>query len=285
MPHGQRDPGPVATIQPCLREEDLSDGKRRLALVLEYDGTRYSGFQWQTADPSIQAQVERAIYRLTGEAARVRGASRTDAGAHAKGQVVDFLTQAPYTPETFTNSLNWYLPPDIRVRGACDTSLDFNSRKNAITRAYRYSVLNSRRPSALLRDFSHWVSAPLDVSKMREAARYLLGTHDFSPLTVSLGPGKSAVRHVRRWDVWREGEMVIIEAEANGFLPRQIRRTNGVLVEIGLGRLPVEVLRAIMDGTLKGLKRCPSLPAKGLCLMSVSYLTSVFRIENGHEAV
>ena len=285
MPQRQRDSGPAAGIQPRPHEEDRSDGKRRLALVLEYDGTRYSGFQWQTADPTIQAEVERAICRLTGEPARIRGASRTDAGAHAKGQIVDFLTQASYTPETFTNSLNWYLPLDIRVRGACDTSLDFHSRKDALSRVYRYSLLSSRRPSALLRDFSHWVSGPLDVSRMREAARYLPGTHDFSPLTVSLGPGKSAVRHVRRWDVWREGELVIIEAEANGFLPRQIRRTNGVLVQIGLGRLPIEVLRAIMDGTLKEVTRCPSLPAKGLCLMGVSYSNSVFRIENGHEAV
>ena len=267
-----------------------SDERRRLALVLEYDGTRYRGFQWQANAPSIQEEVESALKSLTGETTRVRGASRTDAGAHARGQVVDFLTQAPYTTETFINALNWYLPLDIRIRGASHVLLDFNSRKDAVSRVYRYTLLNARWPSALLRDFFHWIANPLDVSRIKEAAGYLLGTHDFSALTVALPPGRSAVRRVKRWDVWREGEQVLIEAEANGFLRHQIRRTNGILVEVGLGRLSVDVIKEMIEGaphpesTLKELKHYPSLPAKGLCLMKVNYLNINFGDDNGYEA-
>ena len=233
--------------------------------------------------PSIQREVERAIKDLTGEPTRVRAASRTDSGAHAKGQVVDFLTKAPYIADTFVKGLNWYLPRDIRVRGARDASLDFHSRKDAVSRIYRYTLLNSRWPSALLRGFSHWVSAPLDVARMGEAASYLPGLHDFSALTVSPSPRVRTVRRVDRWDVWKEGELVLFEAQASGFLLHQIRRTNALLIEIGLGRLPTEVLKGVIDGTIK-LKKCPSVPAKGLCLMTVNYQNDPFGYEGGHEA-
>ena len=252
---------------------------------MEYDGTRYAGFQWQAHAPTIQGELERAINRLTGETMRVRGASRTDAGAHARGQVVDFLTRAPYTTETFIRALNWYLPPDIKVRGACQTSPGFNSRKDAVSRVYRYTILNDRCQPALLRHFSHWVSAPLDVPRMKEAAGYLAGTHDFSALVVSLPPGRRTVRRVERWDVWREGELVLIEAEADGFLPHQIRRTNGILAKVGLGRMSVEVIKGIVDGTLKELNHCPSVPAKGLCLMKVNYPNTPSRIGDGYETI
>ena len=261
-----------------------SNDRRRIALILDYDGTGYKGFQWQAHAPTIQGELERAIKSLTHESTRVRGASRTDAGAHARGQVVDFLTHAPYTTETFVDALNWHLPPDIKVRGAYQVSPDFSSRKDAVGRTYLYTLLNARWPSALLRDFSHWVSSPLDIGRMKEAASYLPGTHDFSALTSSLPPGRSAVREVARWDVWRDGELVYIEACATGFLLHQIRRTNGILVDIGLGRLPVEIMREIMDGTLKELKYCPSLPARGLCLMSVHYLNFPPEVGGNYEA-
>ena len=129
-----------------------SNDRRRIALILDYDGTGYKGFQWQAHAPTIQGELERAIKGLTQENTRVRGASRTDAGAHARGQVVDFLTHAPYTTETFVNALNWHLPPDIKVRGAYQVSPDFSSRKDALGRTYRYTLLNARWPSALLRE-------------------------------------------------------------------------------------------------------------------------------------
>ena len=260
-----------------------SDETRRLALILEYDGNRYRGFQWQATAPTVQGELERALNKFTGETTRVRAASRTDAGVHARGQVVDFLTQAPHKTETFVKALNWHLPSDIRVRGAYQTSSGFNSRKDAISRTYRYTLLNARWPSALLRAVSHWVSSPLDVARMREAGGYLVGTHDFSPFTVLLPAGRSPVRQVERWDVWREKELVLIEAEAVGFLRHQIRRANGILVKIGLGRLPVDVIKGIIDGGMEKPPNFPSLPAKGLCLMKVNYPDFALVLDNDYE--
>ena len=252
-------------------DQRLPDSTKRLALVLEYDGTRYSGFQWQANAPTVQGELERAIRSLTGESVRVRGASRTDAGAHAKGQVVDFLTRSSHATETFIKALNWHLPTDIRVRGAWDAGLDFNSRKDAISRVYRYTLLNARWQSALLRTTSCWVRASLDIAKMNEAAEHLRGTHDFSALTLALPPGMSGIRRVYRWEVWREGEMVLIETEGNSFLRNQVRKTNGLLVEIGRGQLPAEIMRKVVNGAAEELDHVPSLPAKGLCLMKVNY--------------
>jgi tRNA pseudouridine38-40 synthase len=253
------------------QDPDSPDGARRLVLVLEYEGTRYKGFQWQATVPTIQGTVEQALERFTGERTRVRGASRTDSGAHAAGQVVDFLTCAGYPPEAFVNALNWHLPPDVRVRAAWQGPLDFNSRFDATSRVYRYTLWNDRMPSALWRDFSHWVRAPLDLHRMREAAGHLPGTHDLSALAVGLPPGRNPVRSIKDWDVCRDGYLVYIDAEADGFLPHQIRRTNGVLVEVGLGRLSAEAMKDIIDGTFGQIRNCPSLPAKGLCLRKVNY--------------
>jgi tRNA pseudouridine38-40 synthase len=244
---------------------------RRLALLLEYDGTLYRGFQWQRGVPTIQDEVERALGRFTGENIRIRGASRTDSGAHARGQVVDFLTTAPYTIDTFPRALNAHLPEDIRVRGASRVELGFDSRRCAVGRAYRYTVLNTRWPSALLRNYSHWVPGTLDLARMREAAGHLRGTRDFSALTAPLPPQRSPVRRVTRWDVLGVEDRVLIDAEADGFLPHQIRRTNGVLVAVGLGKLETDITKRLTDGSLRELKNCPSLPAKGLCLMRVVY--------------
>ena len=221
--------------------------------------------------PTIQGELEKAIMKLTGEKIRVRGASRTDSGAHAKGQVVDFLTHTNLAESRFIDALNWHLPVDIKVRGASVVPLGFNSRKDADSRTYKYVLLNSRWPSPLVRTFTHWVPVPLSISTMVEAAEYLVGTHDFSVFTVSLPPRRSPVRRVARWDVRQEGEFVTIEAQANGFLPHQVRKTNGALVQIGLGKTPPEVIKQAVDGTISELKRCPHLPAKGLCLEKVDY--------------
>lgn len=252
-------------------EEARNGESRRLALLLEYDGTRYKGFQWQRDVPTIQGEVESALTKFTGENTRIRGAGRTDSGAHARGQVVDFLTAAPYTIDTFPRALNAHLPDDIRVRGVSQVDPEFDSRRSAVRRVYRYTVLNTRWPSALLRNYAHWVPGTLDLARMREAAGHLCGTRDFSALTAPLPPERSPVRRVTRWDVRGVDDRVLIDAEADGFLPYQIRRTNGVLVQVGLGKLETDITKRLTDGSLRELRNCPSLPAKGLCLMRVVY--------------
>ena len=254
-------------------------GKRRLALVVEYEGTEYAGFQLQAQEPTIQGELERAIFRLTGENTRVRGASRTDSGAHALGQVVDFETGSRHPPETFVRALNYYLPPDIRVLYAAQVDRNFNSRRDAESRTYRYRILNRPRLSALSRRHSHWVSEPLNLEYMNLAAQDLVGVHDFRPFAPAHPADKSAVRRVDQWTVAAgpdDKDTIIITCEASGFMQHQIRRTNAALVAIGKGKLPPGAIREILSGredkaTRISMDAIPTLPAKGLYLVEVKY--------------
>jgi tRNA pseudouridine38-40 synthase len=238
---------------------------------VEYDGTHYAGFQLQLQQPTIQGEIERALNRFTGETVRIRGASRTDSGAHAHGQVVDFLTTAPYPISYFPRALNYYLPSDIKVQAAYEMVLDFHSRRDAASRTYRYSILNREWPSPLERHSQHWVRESLDLEKMNRAAQSLVGVHDFRPLAAGHPENESAVRDVIRWEVRHADETVVIECQANGFLRHQIRRANAALVEIGKGRWPEEIIKDTLANRLPEGADWPSLPARGLCLMKVTY--------------
>ena len=259
-----------ATDNPEPLADDESTG-RRLALVVEYDGSGYAGFQFQPGQPTVQGELEKALTRFTQETIRVRGASRTDSGAHARGQVVDFWTCCSHPVQTFPKALNFYLPQDIRVQAAHAVPRDFHSRLHANRRTYRYQVLNSTSASALKRRRWHWVDAGLNVAKMAGAAQTLVGWHDFRALAPGLPADKNSDRLVSRWDVWREDEAVIFECEANGFLKHQIRRANGLLLEVGKGRRPASVVDDVLSGRAGNDVAWPSLPARGLCLMKVTY--------------
>ncbi len=249
--------------------EDRSPTTRRLALVLEYDGTNYAGFQLQAGQPTIQGEIEKSLARFTGKPIRIRGASRTDSGAHANGQVVDFATDCRHPTESFPKAMNYYLPEDVRVLKTYEVGPGFNSRRDAIGRTYRYSILNREWPSPLARHTQLWVREKLEVPRMAAAAKSLVGRQDFRVFSAGMPPEKSTVRQVRRWDVWKEGEsQVIIEAEANGFLRHQIRRVNAMLIEVGRGRLPEDSIARVLRGDTAAEA---TLPAHGLCLMKVTY--------------
>lgn len=270
---------PTSDSTDCDGRTGTSVGKRRLALLIEYEGAEYAGFQWQAQEPTIQGELEKAIFRLTGENVRVRGASRTDSGAHALGQVADFETGSLYTSETFVAALNYYLPADIRILSAAQVDGSFNSRRDAASRTYRYRILNRPRPSAIWRRHSHWIAESLNVEYMNQAAQALVGVHDLRPFAPAHPADRSAVRRVDRWDVApaRDDQHIIdITCEASGFMRHQIRRTNGVLVAIGRGNLPVGTIKEILRGqqdSSKGtsIDSIPTLPAKGLCLVNVKY--------------
>ena len=240
-------------------------------MIVEYDGTQYLGFQIQVEQPTIQGAIEQALTAFTREQIRIRGASRTDSGAHAMGQVVDFLTQTSYSVGKFPWALNYYLPPDIKVQAAFEVNPDFHSRKNAVSRIYRYSILNRTWQSPLGRDTQHWVREQLNMDTMSQAAQHLVGILDFRPLALGHPIEKSAVRQVMRWDVRREQETIIIECEATGFLKHQIRRANAILVEVGKGKWPASIVKDTLDNKLPEGLVWPSLPARGLCLMKVTY--------------
>ncbi len=244
---------------------------RRIALLLEYDGSRYGGSQIQKNAPTIQGNLEGAIKRLTGNAARVAFAGRTDAGVHARGQVASFLTERRFDEAVFVDGLNYWLPDDIAVRAARIVTGDYDVRRRAWNRWYRYLVYRGRARSPLWRRRSWHVKEPLDETAMREAAAALTGRHDFAAFAGKLENARStSVRALRRLEVRREGRLLVFDAEADAFLPHQVRRTVGALVEVGQGRQsPEGLLRQLQEA--KPSTAGPAAPPQGLCLMRVSY--------------
>lgn len=243
----------------------------RISLVVEYDGTAYMGFQFQPDQPTIQGELENSLYKFTRERIRIRGASRTDSGAHAEGQVVDFLTGSKNGLDSYAAGLNFYLPRDIRVQAAHKVSLDFHSRKDAVSRVYRYNISNRQWPSPLRRYSSHWVRDVLNVDWMAGAAKHLVGEYDFRPFAPGFAAERSAVRRVHQWNVRRDEDSVIVECEANGFLKHQIRRATGLLIEIGKGKWPEDIVEEVLTGRTASKLEWTSVPACGLCLMKVTY--------------
>ena len=269
-------------------ECDANQGARRIALVVSYEGTDYAGFQLQATAPSIQGELESAIYRLTGAPVRIRGASRTDSGAHACGQVVDFLTDGRLPPYVFRAALNHYLPDAIRVLAASEVPPEFHSRRSAVRRDYRYSILNRAIPSPLLHRSHHLELTPLDVASMRKAAGSLLGIRDFRQIATGHPIDRSAVRLVYKWDVNHLSDapdVIVIDCAANGFLRHQIRRVNAVLVEIGKGRLPIHAMAEALAERMPNRRQIATLPSRGLCLRSVHYpeYDYLLKVANYHE--
>lgn len=243
----------------------------RLALIVEYEGTDYKGFQYQTNAPSIQEELENSIERLTGERVRVSGAGRTDAGVHALGQVVAFDTTAGHPPETFKMAMNHHLPDSIAVRAAFRVTDGFDPRREALSREYRFTVLNSRTPAPLMRRTAVRISEPLNVKKMRNGSKLLVGEHDFARFAGPLEAGKdNTVRWIYRASVRTTGEIVTFEFEGSSFLPHQVRRMVGALVDLGRDAMSLSDLRALIRGESSRVV-AHSLPAQGLCLVGVTY--------------
>ena len=244
-------------------------GGRRIAVLLEYDGTAYSGSQYQENGPSIQEELESAIQRLTGVGTRAAFAGRTDAGVHALGQVAAFDSDARLAASEFMRGLNHFLPPDIAVRAARDVEASFDPRRGARNRAYRYRVDARPVRSPLLRDRVWHIGRQVDVGAMQRAARHLEGAHDFAAFA---GPYEgSTERTLRRCEVSRYGDgLMKVELEAEAFLPHQVRRTVGPLVEVGLGRMTEEGLVALLIEA-RPSSAGPVAPPCGLYLARIEY--------------
>lgn len=243
---------------------------RRIALVLEYDGTRYAGFQLQTDLPTIQGAVETAVQCLTGAMARIHGAGRTDAGVHAEGQVACFDSESELPIERVIGGLNHYLARDIAVRAAYDVDVDFDPRRHATSRVYRYTMLEGRARSPLRENMAHHVGRQMDIAAMNTALAMLKGRRDFVPFCGNL-PSGSTVRHMYRTQVWRqEGDEVCLEMEASAFIHQQVRRIAGAVLDVGVGKMTIEEFHTLADSGVHG-SAAHVLPARGLCLRRVGY--------------
>ena len=253
------------------RDDNPTRDPRRIALLLEYDGTRYSGFQWQPDAPTIQSELESAIEKVTGERVRVAGAGRTDSGVHARGQVAAFLTRSELDSGTLQKALNHHLPDDIAVLQAGDAEPAFDPRRDAVSRRYRYSIWNAPTPSPLQRHRTCHVRGNLDMEAMHIASQHLLGIHDFASFgRPPAGSEASTVREVTGVSVSRQGNLVTLDIQANAFLTHQVRRTAGALVEVGLGRISIREFGDLVRSPISGAAG-PTLAASGLCLEEVLY--------------
>jgi len=262
----------MATVVPEAEKTDGAETATRMALVVEYDGTGYCGSQLQAEHPTVQSELEKALSSLTGERVRVSMTSRTDAGVHARGQVVSFRTDAGLPLEAFVHGSNHYLPDDIAVRSAHKVPLAFDPRRMAASREYTYTMLNSGTRSPLTARFAHRIAANLDCAAMVRACEALVGVHDFASFASEIGgePEKSTVRHVFHAGVQRNGELVVFSIAANAFVRHQVRSTAGALVQVGLGKMRAEEFGRLLEIRQPGLAG-PTLPACGLCLERVTY--------------
>ncbi|MES9962293.1 MAG: tRNA pseudouridine(38-40) synthase TruA [Candidatus Sedimenticola sp. 20ELBAFRAG] len=242
----------------------------RLAMGVEYDGSRYHGWQIQDGVDSVQQQLEQAVSKVADHPVSVQCAGRTDTGVHGIGQVVHFDTEAVRTERNWLLGTNVNLPFDINVNWVKPVPDEFHARFSATDRSYRYVILNRRSRSAIWRDRSVWIHHELDEGLMAEAAGHLVGTHDFSSYRALGCQAKSPVRTISRLDVSRQQDRVIIDITANAFLHHMVRNIAGVLITIGKGERTTGWSREVLeyrDRTLGGVTAQP----QGLFLMHVGY--------------
>lgn len=244
----------------------------KVVVTVEYDGTRYYGFQLQANLPTIQSKIEEALCKLTGERTRVVAASRTDTGVHARGQVISFRSRSSLPPQTFVKGLNYYLPGDIAVKEAFKVRDSFDVRRDALYREYDYYILNSLTRSPTRRGFSCLVAGHLDIDAMNRACQALVGRHDFASFATSLDDAEavSTVRNVRQARVVSKGDLVTFNMVANSFLRHQVRNTVGSIIRVGLNKMTVDEFYSIIEARSPG-RAGPAAPPQGLCLMQISY--------------
>lgn len=251
---------------------------RTLKLTIAYEGTRYAGWQVQAAGTggapqrTIQGTLERAIRQIVRERVAVVGSGRTDAGVHALAQVAHVKTASMLPCGRLVRAINHLLPPDITVTAVEDVPAGFHARFSAVTKRYRYRVVNGPTMPPFIRRYAHQVRAPLNIALMRREAAAVKGTHDFSSLARRGGAGRSTTRRtvtaiaVRR----REGELHI-DIEADGFLHTMVRSIAGTLIDIGRGRLPAGTMRRLLSEPRARRLAGATAPPQGLMLLSVAH--------------
>lgn len=267
-------------VKPGRRSADLNGKRealeRRLALLLEYQGTAYGGSQYQENAPTVQGALERALSSLTGEPIRVAMAGRTDAGVHARGQVASFKTRSRHSAHVIVRGANALLPADIAVRAAEEVDSGFDPRRHATSRWYRYTLDTSAQRPALDRHYVWHVGPGLDLEAMTAAARLLKGSHDFAAFTAPSEAKRSVTRRrVLRAALTPSGRRLHLDIEANAFLLHMVRRIAGTLVEVGRGKMSVAEFRRLVREAPPG-EASRTAPARGLCLVRVRYESGLF---------
>lgn len=248
----------------------------RIAVGLEYEGTRYAGWQSQRSLDTVQVLVEGALGKVAAEAVSVVCAGRTDAGVHACGQVAHFDTAASRSMRAWMLGANSELPRDIGIAWVRPVPAHFHARYSAEARTYRYLIFNRTSRSGLLARRASWIHRPLDAERMAQAAATLEGEHDFSAFRAAECQAKSPIRRMERLTVARQGDWVVIQATANAFLHHMVRNIAGLLIKVGKGDAPPAWAAEVLAGRDRRLSAATA-PADGLYLWQVRY-PAAFRI-------
>lgn len=243
---------------------------KRVKLVVAYDGTRYCGWQVQPNQITIEGVLNEALTSLLGEDISVIGASRTDSGVHAMGNVAVFDTDSRIPGEKFSYALNQRLPEDIRIQSSCEVPVSFHPRKVDCTKTYQYRIMNCEFPNPMKRLYAHFVYNKLDVTKMQQGARYLVGEHDFKSFCSIHTQAKETVRTIYSIEVTKEKEEVVITIKGNGFLYNMVRIIAGTLLQVGLGQRAPEAMLEILEAKDREMAG-PTAPACGLTLLQIEY--------------
>ena len=242
----------------------------RIAMGVEYDGNAYNGWQKQNVGIGIQTIVEQSISEVANSKTEIVCAGRTDAGVHARGQIIHFDTDSERTNYEWQTGVNSHLPDDININFVNEMTEDFHARFSATNRTYRYFIFNGKNRSSLLRDRFWWIRETLDESLMQEGAKLLVGEHDFSSFRASSCQASSPIRTVKNLEVQRNNQFLIISIKANAFLQKMARNIVGSLVHIGLGEKTNDWLIDVLEA--RDRKRAGiTAPSHGLCLIEVDY--------------
>ncbi len=242
----------------------------RIALGVEYDGRPYCGWQSQPDRSTVQDVLQAALSQIAGEPIAVTAAGRTDTGVHALEQVVHFDTRAERPLTAWVRGVNALLPDSIAVRWAHPVPDEFHARFSAHGRSYRYLLVNRPTRSAIHAGKAGWFHAPLDLAAMQQAARCLLGEHDFSAFRASQCQAKSPVKHLRQLDIRQQGEMLVFDLSAEAFLHHMVRNIVGCLVYVGKGKYPPDWLAEVLESRERS-RAAPTFAPDGLYLRRIKY--------------
>ena len=244
--------------------------KKRVKLIVSYDGTNYCGWQIQINGITVEEVLNRELSNLLNEEIAVIGASRTDSGVHALGNVAVFDTYSRIPPEKMCFALNQRLPQDIRIEDSCEVAADFHPRFCDSIKTYEYKILNRRFEIPTLRLYTHFVYMPLDVAKMKEAAKYIVGEHDFKSFCSARTQVTSTVRTIYSLNLEKKDDIISIRISGNGFLYNMVRIIVGTLMKVGLGVYPPEHVKEILEACDRNAAG-PKAPARGLTLVGIEY--------------
>ena len=257
---------------PVARGAGLPAAGRRCRLTVAYDGTRYSGWQVQPQHATVQQTIEEALASITSQPCKLHGSGRTDQGVHALGQVAHVDLRTGLSDRALFKALNARLPTDIRVCGFRRVRPDFHARRDAVSKEYRYFVWNDEVMPPHRRLYALHIRRPLDLDRMRRAGAALVGTHDF--VSFMANPSRdieSSVRTIQECRIRRRGREICFGFKGDGFLYKQVRGMTGLLLRIGAGQEPENLVRRLLEERLARTARVPSVPPNGLFLWRVSY--------------